>query len=90
MFREMRTALQNTADLLSRPQRRARELRLKAVGLNIVEWALVVCGLALAAVVCFVLAAQAARLQKLNELRAKGLISEDEYNKKRKDILDRL
>jgi hypothetical protein len=57
MFREMRTAPLNTADLLSRPQRQAKELRLKVVGLNVVELALAACGLALAAVVCFVLAA---------------------------------
>lgn len=33
---------------------------------------------------------EAARLEKLKELRDKGLISEGEYEKKRKEILDRL
>jgi len=34
-----------------------RELRLKVVGLKVVEWVLAVCALAFAAAVCFVLAA---------------------------------
>lgn len=33
---------------------------------------------------------EAAQLQKLKELRDKGLITEEEYGKKRKEILDRL
>ncbi len=33
---------------------------------------------------------EAVQLQKLKELRDKGLITEDEYEKKRKEILDRL
>ncbi len=33
---------------------------------------------------------EAAQLQKLKELRDKGLISDDEYQRKRKEILDRL
>jgi hypothetical protein len=33
---------------------------------------------------------EATSLQKLKELRDKGLISQDEYEKKRREILDRL